>query len=72
MDILFEKTIKHCLRGKIGQLLDRIQRTKLVYVIQGKKLNVCKETEGEVKLHAKVKSIYSVNCATCTDNSYEQ
>lgn len=73
MDTLFEKAIKHCLRGKIGQLLDRIQRTKLVYVIQGRKLNVCRETEGgEVKLHTNVKSISSVNCATYTDNSYEQ
>lgn len=44
----------------------------MVYVIQGRKLNVCRETEGEeVKLHANVKSMSPVNCATYTDNVYE-
>lgn len=61
---------KDCKASLKRQLLDRFQTVKLLYVIQGRKLNVCSEIEGkEVKLYASVKPVSPVKCATYTNNS---
>lgn len=73
VNTFFEKIIKHLGRGKMVKLLDRVQKAKLVYVIQGRKLNVSRETKGkDINLHANIKSISLINCVTYTDNSCEQ
>ena len=73
VDTFFERIIKHIGRGKMGQLLDRVHKVKSVYVVQGRKLNVYRETKSEdVKLHANIKSVSLINWATYPDNSCKQ